>query len=57
VTGLAKIGACVWNFGNVSGTTFRNFGKTGQYGKPDVARYAGSLASPVKDNPSVRQGL
>jgi hypothetical protein len=56
VPGLAKRGACVWNFGNVSGTTFRNFGRTAQYGKPHVARYAGTLISPVRANPQLGTG-
>ena len=38
-------GTCVWNFGNVLPRTFRTFGKDGEYGVPDVARYAGTDTS------------
>jgi hypothetical protein len=56
VPGLAKIGACVWNFGNVSGSTFRDFGKTAEYGKPHVAQFGGTLISPVRANPQFGKG-
>src|SRR2546430_8991326 len=56
VPGLAKRGACVWNFGNVSGSTFRNFGKTAEYGKPNLARFGGTLTSPVRANPQFGKG-
>jgi hypothetical protein len=56
VPSLAKRGACIWNFGNVSGTTFRNFGKTAEYGKPNLARFAGTLISPVRANPQFGKG-
>ena len=46
--------ACQWNFGNtIPGTTMRTFGGTRQYGTPDVARYGGTLTSPVLPNPQV----
>ena len=54
--GLAKRGACIWNFGNVSGSTFRNFGKTAEYGKPNLARFGGTLTSPVRANPQFGKG-
>lgn len=43
---------CVWHFGNViAGQTARTFGKDAQYGTADIARYGGTLASPVIANP------
>jgi hypothetical protein len=54
LTGLAQVGSCVWNFGNVSPSTFRDFGKTAEYGQPHVARFAGTLTSPVRNNPTLR---
>jgi hypothetical protein len=45
---------CVWNFGNViAGVTTSDFGKTAEYGVPDVARFGGTLTSPVMANPSL----
>lgn len=50
-------GACVWNFGNdITGVTKTDFGKDAQYGTPDVARYGGTLASPVMPNPEFATG-
>jgi hypothetical protein len=47
---------CVWNFGNViAGATTNDFGKTAEYGVPDVARFAGTLTSPVMANPARRE--
>ncbi len=42
---------CVWNFGNELPNTLRSFGKDAQYGTPDVARFAGTIISPVEPNP------
>ena len=45
-------GLCVWNFGNdIAGATRNDFGKAGQYGTPDVARFGGTLTSQVMANP------
>jgi hypothetical protein len=44
--------SCVWNFGNViPGRTATDFGGDAQYGTPDIARYGGTLTSPVLSNP------
>jgi hypothetical protein len=43
--------SCVWNFGNVLPRTIRTFGKDAQYGTPNVARFAGTVISPVQSNP------
>ena len=48
--------ACTWNFGNVLPVTRNTFGKTAQYGTPDVARFAGTLTSPVQTNPALQPG-
>jgi hypothetical protein len=43
---------CLWNFGNViPGTTVLDFGRTAEYGTPDVARFGGTLTSAVLPNP------
>lgn len=48
-----KIG-CAWNFGNtIAGVTVRSFGKDGEYGTPDTARYGGTSTSPVMPNPQL----
>ena len=45
---------CVWNFGDdIAGATTDDFGKDAEYGAPDVARYAGTLTSPVMSNPQL----
>ncbi len=45
---------CVWNIGNViAGSTVNSFGGVAEYGTPDVARYAGTLTSPVIANPQL----
>ncbi len=45
-------GTCVWNFGNVlPNVTTQAFGKDAEYGTPDVARYGGTIISPVLPNP------
>ncbi len=47
---------CVWNFGNViPGRTVSDFGRDAQYGTPDIARYGGTLTSPVLANPQTRR--
>lgn len=47
---------CVWNFGDViRGRTVSDFGGDAQYGTPDVARYGGTLTSPVLANPQTRR--
>ncbi len=44
--------SCVWNFGNViPGQTATDFGGDAEYGTPDVARYGGTIISPVLSNP------
>ncbi|HUY51078.1 MAG TPA: hypothetical protein VMV92_36150 [Streptosporangiaceae bacterium] len=48
---------CVWNFGdNIAGQTVRNFGGDAQYGTPDIARFGGTLTSPVLSNPQAACG-
>jgi len=42
---------CVWNFGNDQPNTVLDFGRTAQYGAPNVARYGGTLISAVVPNP------
>jgi hypothetical protein len=43
---------CAWNFGDViAGRTITDFGGDAQYGVPNVARYGGTLTSPVLANP------
>jgi hypothetical protein len=45
---------CVWNFGNViPGQTKSTFGGDAQYGTPNIARYGGTLTSPVLRNPQI----
>ena len=45
---------CLWNFGNdIAGVTTNDFGRTDQYGAPNVARYGGTLTSPVIANPQL----
>jgi len=48
--------ACTWNFGNVLPVTRNTFGKTAQYGTPDLARFGGTLTSPVQTNPALQPG-
>jgi hypothetical protein len=44
--------ACQWNFGNtIAHQTLETFGGDAEYGTPDVARYAGTIISPVMANP------
>jgi hypothetical protein len=51
-----RLGHCVWHFGNViAGHTTATFGRDAQYGPPDVARYGGTLASPVLRNPQTQR--
>ena len=46
--------ACLWNFGNaIKGVTTDNFGTTAEYGTPNLARFAGTLTSPVMANPQL----
>jgi hypothetical protein len=50
-------GACVWNFGNtIRNVTTQDFGKDAEYGVPDVARFGGTLTSPVMANPEFSGG-
>ena len=45
---------CIWNFGNTNPeVTTNNLGKDTQYGTPNIARYAGTLTSPVIANPAL----
>jgi len=47
---------CSWNFGDViPGRTATDFGGDAQYGTPDVARYGGTLTSPVLANPQTKR--
>ena len=47
---------CVWHFGNViRGQTSKTFGGDAQYGTPNVARYGGTLTSPVLANPQTKR--
>jgi hypothetical protein len=46
--------SCVWNFGGNLPNTYENFGGDTQYGTPDVARYGGTIISPVEPNPEFR---
>ncbi len=57
ISGLTSSGNCVWNFGStIANVTTNNFGKDSQYGKPDTARYGGTLASSVLANPEIGTG-
>ncbi len=50
-------GVCIWNFGNdITGITKSDFGKTKQYGTPDVARFGGTIISKVLSNPTLGSG-
>jgi len=52
-TGRAQ-GQCVWNFGaDIAGVTTNDFGKAAEYGTLDVARFGGTLTSPVTPNPAL----
>ncbi|MEV4264179.1 hypothetical protein [Kribbella sp. NPDC049584] len=54
--GRSSLGSrvCVWNFGNViPNRTVQAFGKTAQYGTPDLARFGGTLTSAVLPNPQL----
>ena len=42
---------CAWNFGKRLPTTIATFGGDAQYGTPNVARYGGTIISPVQPNP------
>jgi hypothetical protein len=42
---------CLWNFGSDQPNTLTDFGKTSQYGTPDVARYGGTIISAPQPNP------
>jgi hypothetical protein len=54
LSAAGTVGGCVWSFGNViPGTTKQAFGKTAQYGKPDVGFYAGNSISPMTPNPQL----
>jgi hypothetical protein len=45
---------CVWNFGNdIQNVTDNDFGRSAQYGTPDVARYGGTMTSSVVSNPTL----
>lgn len=48
---------CFWNFGDqIHGVTTDNLGRTAQYGSPDLARFAGTVISPVESNPQLAGG-
>jgi hypothetical protein len=42
---------CEWTFGNTIPNLVNNFGRDAQYGRPDLARYGGTLASNPMPNP------
>jgi hypothetical protein len=45
-------GVCLWNFGNdIPGTTVLDFGKTAEYGSPELTRFAGNVISQTFPNP------
>ncbi|MDT4961676.1 MAG: hypothetical protein QOF87_1323 [Pseudonocardiales bacterium] len=45
---------CAWNFGDViPGSTVRSFGRTAEYGTPDVARFGGTSTSSPRPNPQL----
>jgi hypothetical protein len=45
---------CLWNFGNdITDATRDDFGKTAQYGTPNLARFPGTLTSQVMPNPQL----
>jgi hypothetical protein len=47
-------GGCLWNFGtDIPSVTTNDLGRDAQYGTPDVARYGGTLISPVEGNPTL----
>src|SRR5262249_55373712 len=49
----AAHGQCVWNFGSdIANVTTNDFGKAAEYGKPDVARFGGTLTSRVMPTPA-----
>jgi hypothetical protein len=46
--------ACLWNFGNrIRGVTSDDLGGESEYGTPNVARFAGTLITPVIENPQL----
>jgi hypothetical protein len=50
-------GTCVWNFGSVlPGVTSRDFGQDAEYGRPDLARYGGTIISAPMANPEFGRG-
>ena len=47
-------GGCLWNFGtDIPSVTTNDLGRDAQYGTPDVARYGGTIISPVEANPTL----
>lgn len=55
--GRSGRGSCVWNFGNdIRGVTVNDFGGDAEYGTPDVARFGGTVTSPVLANPELGRG-
>ena len=47
---------CVWHFGNViPRPDEQDVRWDAQYGTPDIARYGGTLTSPVLANPQTRR--
>lgn len=51
---VSHSGSCVWNFGNViRGATVQSFGRTAQYGTPNLARFGGTLTSSPIPNPQL----
>ncbi len=45
--------ACAWNFGNTLPATVNSLKGDGEYGTPNLARYAGTAISPVMSNPQL----
>jgi hypothetical protein len=58
IPGFTPFGqVCAWSFGNrIAGVTTQDFGGTREYGVPNVARFAGTLTSPVLPNPQLTSG-
>lgn len=56
-TSLFPAHTCVWNFGNtIKNVTTSAFGKDAQYGSTNVARFAGTVISPIISNPEIAKG-
>jgi hypothetical protein len=48
-------GGCMWSLGtSIPGFTTNSLGGDAEYGSPNVARYAGTIISPVMTNPAMQ---